>query len=115
MMREYFQQKSGWSALETSSSPDRVRIAIQNATDDPQVSRRVAQYLAQKNFHNVYIVKDWSDRQRQTQIIVQQGDLQAASTLKKALGVGKVEASSTGELESDLTIRVGEDWLEKKF
>ncbi len=115
VMREYFQQKPGWSSLDTSSSPDRVRIAIQNATDDPQVSRRVAQYLAQKNFHNVYIVKDWSDRQRQTQIIVQQGDLQAADTLKKALGVGKVEASSTGELESDLTIRVGEDWREKKF
>lgn len=68
-----------------------------------------------KNFQNVYIVPDWPDRLRQTQIIVQQGDQEAATLLKKVLGLGKVEASSTGDLESDLTIRIGEDWLDKKF
>jgi LCP family protein required for cell wall assembly len=115
VMREYFQQKPAWSSLETYGSSQGVRIAIQNATDDPYLSQRVAQYLAEKNFRNVYIIKDWPDRQRQTQIIVQQGDLEAAATLKKVLGLGKVEASSTGDLESELTIRVGEDWLERKF
>jgi LCP family protein required for cell wall assembly len=115
VMREYFQQTTGWSASDTSRSADGVRIAIQNATDDPQVSRQVIQYLAEKNFHNVYIVQDWTDRQRQTQIIVQRGDLEAAATLKKVLGLGRVEASSTGDIESDLTIRVGKDWLERKF
>jgi hypothetical protein len=68
--------------------------------------------LASKNFRNVYIVKDWPDRQPQTQIIVQQGDLEAAATLKRILGLGRIEASSTGDIESDLTIRVGEDWME---
>ncbi|HEY9670097.1 MAG TPA: LCP family protein [Waterburya sp.] len=115
VMREYFQQNPAWSSLEAHSSPRRLRIAIQNATDDPQLSQRVAQYLAEKNFRNVYIVKNWPDRQRQTQIIVQQGDLEAAASLSRSLGFGKVEASSTGDLESDLTIRVGEDWLEGKF
>jgi hypothetical protein len=41
--------------------------------------------------------------------------LEAAATLKKVLGLGKVEASSTGELESDLTIRVGEDFLNRQL
>lgn len=115
VMREYFNQIPAWSSLDVIRSPERVRIAIQNATNDPTISRRVAQYLAQRDFHNVYIVHDWPDPQRQTQLIVQQGDLEAAATLKKALGVGRVEASSTGDLESDITIRVGEDWLNKQF
>jgi len=115
VMREYFNQIPAWSSLDVIRSPERVRIAIQNATNDPTISRRVAQYLAQRDFRNVYIVHDWPDPQRQTQIIVQQGDLEAATTLKKALGVGRVEASSTGDLESDITIRVGEDWLNKQF
>jgi len=115
VMREYFEQSPEWSALETHRSSEHVRIAIQNATDDPQVGRQVAQYLAEKNFNNVYIVQNWPDHLSQTQIIVQQGDLEAAATLKKVLGLGKVEASSTGELESDLTIRVGEDFLNRQL
>jgi LCP family protein required for cell wall assembly len=113
VMREYFNQNPAWSALDANDSSPSVRIAIQNATSDPRLGRRVARYLAEKNFHNVYIVRDWPEPQRQTQIIAQQGDLEAAATLKKVLGVGTIEASSTGELESDLTIRVGEDWLEQ--
>lgn len=115
VMREYFQQNQGWSALDTSHSPNNLRIAIQNATGNPELSYRVARFLAQKDFHNVYFVQDWPDQLRQSQIIVQQGDLEAATMLRKALGVGKVEASSTGDIESDLTIRVGEDWLSKPF
>lgn len=116
VIREYFQQNlASSSSQDLNGSGDRVRIAIQNATDNPEIGRRVARYLAEKNFRNVYIVQDWPDRLRQTQIIVQQGDLEAAAILKKVLGIGKVEASSTGDLESDLTIRVGEDWLNKNF
>jgi LCP family protein required for cell wall assembly len=113
VMREYFQQNPAWTSLDVIRSPNQVRIAIQNATDDPEVSHRVAQYLAGKDFHNVYIVQNWPDRQSETQIIVQQGDLEAANLLKKILGLGRVEASSTGDIESELTIRVGEDWLTK--
>jgi hypothetical protein len=115
VMREYFQQNQGWSALDTSRLPNGVRIAIQNATGNPELSNRVAQYLAEKDFRNVYFIQDWPDKLRQTQIIVQQGDVEAATILKKALGIGKVEASSTGDIESDLTIRIGEDWLNRQF
>jgi LCP family protein required for cell wall assembly len=114
VMREYFQQTPSWSSLDAiSRSPNQVRIAIQNATNDPQLGQRVAQYLAEKDFHNVYIVQDWPDQLRQTQIIVQQGDLEAAAALKKVLALGQVEASSTGDIDSELTIRVGEDWLNR--
>jgi hypothetical protein len=115
VMREYFQQNPEWSSSDINSSVNHVRVAIQNSTDDPELSYRVAQYLAEKDFHNVYILKDWPDHLRQTQIIVQQGDLEAAATLKKVLGLGKVEASSTGDIDSELTIRLGEDWLDRKL
>lgn len=113
VMREYFGQSPAWASLDIMRSPKHVRIAVQNATGDPNVGHRVAEYLVQNNFDNVYIVQDWPDRLRETQIIVQQGDLEAAATLKKALGFGKVETSSTGDIESELTIRVGKDWLER--
>jgi LCP family protein required for cell wall assembly len=87
-----------------------LRIAIQNASGQPKLGKRVAKYLKDQGFENVYIVSDWSDRQHQTEIIVQRGNLEAAADLKKILGLGNIEASSTGDLESHLTIRVGKDW-----
>jgi len=115
VIREYFQQNPDGNTTDTSPAPDVLRIALQNSTSEPELSHRVARYLAEKGFHNVYIVQDWSDNLSQTQIIVQQGDLAAAATLKKVLGIGKIEPSSTGDIESDLTIRLGQDWLERKF
>lgn len=86
-----------------------LRIAIQNASSQPHAASDLARYLQGQGFQNVYVVEDWGDRQRATQIIAQQGDLDAASLVKRMLGSGNVEADSTGDLESDLTIRVGED------
>ncbi|MGB5961213.1 MAG: LCP family protein [Coleofasciculaceae cyanobacterium] len=116
IIREYFQLNSTLTSLEVENdSATQVRIAIQNSTQNPELAYRMVEYLAEKNFHNVYVISDWPDRLRQTQIIDQQGDQKAAGILKKILGVGKVEASSTGDLDSDVTIRLGEDWLNKQF
>lgn len=113
VMREYFEQSLDSAQLVRRRSTNRVRIAIQNATGDPELSYRLSRYLARNEFYNVYFVKDWSDHLRQTQIIVQQGDLEAAATLQEVLGVGRIEASSTGDIKSELTIRLGEDWRER--
>ena len=111
IVREYFDQQTTVSEVETSRSLSNLRIAIQNATGEPDVSNRFAKYLADKGFTNIYIVQDWADQESQTQIIVQQGDLRKAADLKRVLGVGHIEAASIGDLESDITLRIGEDWL----
>lgn len=111
VMREYFHRAPLKTVSSPSRSPNRVRIAIQNATNQPEAGRGVVEYLRRKGFKNVYLVPNWPDLQRQTQIIVQRGDMEAANYLKKVLGLGKLEADSTGSIESDLTIRVGEDWI----
>ncbi|WP_225938240.1 LCP family protein [Leptothermofonsia sichuanensis] len=87
-----------------------LRIAIQNASTNPEAAHQMRRHLTRLGFYNVYIAPDWANHQRQTQIVVQQGDLSAAEELKNLLGMGTVEANSTGDLESDLTVRVGDDW-----
>ncbi len=118
VMQEYFKIDSTGLALEqtpTLATEDTsgLRIAIQNASGQPDIGNQVAQYLSNHGFPNVYVVQDWPDLQGQTQIIVQQGDLEGAAALKEAIGLGDIEATSTGDLESDLTIRIGRDWLQK--
>jgi len=86
------------------------RVAVQNTTNQPQLTERVITYLKQKGFTNVYPVPDWPDTQNQTQIIVQKGNRQPGVDLQQVLGLGQVEVSGNGDLESDLTIRIGKDW-----
>jgi len=87
-----------------------IRISVQNASGQPEVGQRVASYLQEKGFDNVYVIEDWPDTLRQTEIIAQQGDLQGADRLQKLLGYGRVEAASIGDIESEITLRVGADW-----
>lgn len=96
--------------VQKTRSLNTLRIAIQNASGQRNLSQRVANYLKEQGFNNIYIVSDWPDSQRQTEIIAQQGNLKAAADLRSILERGNIEAASTGDLESHLTIRVGKDW-----
>ncbi|MEG4091956.1 LCP family protein [Microcoleus sp. Pol12B4] len=93
--------------------PKNLKIAVQNASSKPTTAKNVGEFLTKKGFFNVSVVQDSPQKERQSQIIVQQGDLEAANLLQKELGGGKIEASSTGEINSDLTLRVGEDWVKR--
>lgn len=110
VMQDYF-QADGITEVSEPRRTSRLRIAVQNATDDPRLAREVAVYLQNHGFDNVYVIRDWSDAQDETQIIVQRGDLQGAALLESTLGLGEIVPASIGDLESDLTIRVGSDWL----
>jgi len=119
VLREYFHMYwmgNAWSdysgtSVSTGRSPKSLRIAIQNATGQPNIARQLAQKLQKQGFYNLYLVEDWSVEVLYTQIIVQKGDLVGAQYLKRVLDKGKIEASSTGHVYSDLTIRIGKDWL----
>ena len=109
VMHEYFDLSSVAVVSHQNSGTD-LRIAIQNASNNPALGSQMATYLQSKGFNNVYVVDDWTDQQAETQIIVQRGDLRSASALESVMGTGKIVSASTGDLESDLTIRVGTDW-----
>ncbi|MEG3437119.1 LCP family protein [Pannus brasiliensis CCIBt3594] len=86
-----------------------LRIAVQNATNTNGMARKMRNYLVKQGYTNAYIGDDSHEKLSETQIIVQKGDFPSAKTLKSQLGIGTVEASSIGALDSDLTVRVGED------
>lgn len=86
-------------------------IAIQNASGEPQVASAVADYLRQEGFRNVYVISDWSSQLQRTEVVAQRGDLESAEIVTSVLSIGRVVAESTGDLQSELTIRVGRDWL----
>lgn len=100
-------------AFEVGRSLSDLRIAVQNASHHPRIATEVVRYLREQGFDNVYTIRDWPEHQPQTQIIVQNGYLQGATVLEGVLGVGRVIPASTGDLGSDLTIRVGDDWLQR--
>lgn len=87
-----------------------LKIAVQNASSNPKAAQEVVGELLQLGYTNVFVTDPWSETQAQTQIIVQGGQLKSAESLRDLLKLGSVDASSTGDLESDLTIRVGDDW-----
>jgi polyisoprenyl-teichoic acid--peptidoglycan teichoic acid transferase len=117
ILRDYFQQTSlqptgqptGAAADSAATSQYDLRIAIQNAADDAEAGRKLADALAAQGYRNVFMVKPWTDSQASTQVIVQGGQLAAAKLIQQDLHIDRLSAESTGDLESDLTIRVGND------
>jgi len=113
VMDEFFQSSSvTLLSHQESTSVRRLRIAVQNASGHPDIGRTVANHLRDQGFQNVYVTQNWPDPLHRTEVIAQRGDLDSADILTSVLGVGRVVSESTGDLQSDLTIRVGEDWLE---
>ncbi len=87
-----------------------LKIAVQNTSSEPQLTQKAVNYLKQKGFIHVYPVPDLPERQRHTQIVVEKGDPKVGEEIQKVLGLGNVEVSATGDLQSDITLQVGKDW-----
>lgn len=96
----------------TAIAPQRLRIAVQNATTENGIAGKMSRYLGTEDFTNTYLARDYPESIDRTLIIAQRGNLEAAQLLQEAIGMGRIEVSSIGEIESDITIRVGRDWLE---
>jgi LCP family protein required for cell wall assembly len=89
--------------------PVQPRIALQNATTDPEAVQWMMAYLEELGYDEIYVSDDWGTVHRQTRIIVQSGDYTAAERLRSDLGFADLEPLSTGDIASDLTIRIGLD------
>jgi polyisoprenyl-teichoic acid--peptidoglycan teichoic acid transferase len=114
IMQTFFQVEAvATLAGHGSTVPAEMNIAIQNATDSPDLATQVARQLRQQGFFNVYVIANWPTTEPRTQVIAQRGDLRGARSLAAVLGQGRVVSDSTGDLQSDITIRIGQDWLEQ--
>lgn len=89
-------------------------IAIQDTTNKTEGTQKMLQTLNQAGYENAYIDSPWSEPLGKTRIIAQRGDIQSAELIRQALQVGEVRIESTGNLESDITIQIGQDWLQSQ-
>lgn len=88
-------------------------IAVQNASGQPEQAASMARYLRENGFSNVYIIGDWPGTVARTEVVAQQGDIDSARVVQSLLSTGRALSESTGDLGSDITIRVGQDWAER--
>lgn len=115
VMQSFFQAE-GVSIYADNSQASYVAdlsIAVQNASGQPDQAASVARYLGENGFKNVYIVDDLSTTMARTEVVAQRGDIDSARMVESLLGVGLALSESTGDLNSDITIRVGQDWVEQ--
>ncbi len=98
-----------------SEAIDHVKIAIQTSLPaDEQTSRTVEQLmgrLGERGYGDIYVDQPSAELLTLTRIIAQQGNEDEARAIQKTLGFGDVLVESTGSLESDVTIRLGQDAL----
>jgi polyisoprenyl-teichoic acid--peptidoglycan teichoic acid transferase len=88
-----------------------VKISVQNASGDPDAVNRMVDRLQQLGFSNLVLAsEDWSEPLENTQIVPQWGNIEAAQNVESLLNGSEVTADSTGDLQADLTIRVGRKW-----
>jgi LCP family protein required for cell wall assembly len=111
LMAQHFDQ--GYSRVEIND-PAYLNVAIQDSTGNQEAVQSLVRYLREAGYRNVYVSNPWNEPLRVTRIIAQKGDNNSAASLRASLGLGEIRVESTGALESDLTIQLGQDWLEQQ-
>ncbi|MGF1571117.1 MAG: LCP family protein [Nodosilinea sp.] len=112
ILQEFF-QTNGVGVYADNNGPRYVAdlsIAVQNASGQPELDAAMVQHLRDNGFTNVYVTSTWPAVMPRTEVVAQKGDLGSAKTIESLLGTGRVVSESTGDLGSDITIRVGQDW-----
>ncbi len=112
MMSKYFglaapNHPDASAAGESASTA--VRIAIQDSLSQPEQAQKLMETLGGLGYSDVFIDSPWNQPLPKTRILVQRGDIASAEAIRNALGYGEVLTESTGNLDSDITIRLGQD------
>ncbi len=113
MMSQYFDIE--YEGLAEIVQPGRLRVAIQDYTGSDEISfRPLIRMLRRAGYGNVYIAKSLGVPLKVTRIVAQQGDGDSAESVRTILGLGEVRVESTGNLNSDISVQVGQDYLEQR-
>jgi len=96
-----------------AETPANIQVAIQDSTGKLDTAK-LLKTLSAAGYSGGFVDNAWNQPLELTRIIAQQGDGETAEAIRKALGFGEVQIESTGNLESNITIRIGKDALENK-
>jgi polyisoprenyl-teichoic acid--peptidoglycan teichoic acid transferase len=93
-------------------SPKYIRVAIQDSIKKSEGVKSATNTLSKAGYGQVFPADiAWSKPLAKTQIVAQQGDRVSAEQVRDALGMGEIVVESTGSIESDVTVRLGRDWI----
>jgi len=107
MMAKHFEHGVGSG---DSRSMSQVRVAVQDASGNPEAARAVARQLEAMGYRQTFVARSWKETISTTRVIAQNGDADTAEQVKAAIGRGDVRVDSSGILGSDVTIQIGSDW-----
>ncbi len=102
----------GTQSVSVTSDPSRVRIAIQDSTNNPVAVEALTRALRDSGYGNIRSDRPLNQPLPISRIVAQRGDGATAELLHRFLGLGEVRVESTGALNSDITIQLGEDWVQ---
>jgi polyisoprenyl-teichoic acid--peptidoglycan teichoic acid transferase len=113
MMARYFDH--GTISLEQPKA-ENLRVNIQDTSYFPDATARLIKRLNKAGYQNVHL--DASPKIKEdletSQFVAQKGNPEVAQGLAQILGFGEVKVDSSGNLYSDVTIKLGRDWLQKE-
>jgi polyisoprenyl-teichoic acid--peptidoglycan teichoic acid transferase len=113
MMARYFDR--GTLTLEQTKA-ETLRINIQDTSYFPDATDRLVKRLRRAGYQNVHIDNSLKIKEDLTTsaFIAQKGNPEVAEGLSQLLGFGEVKVESSSSLYSDVTIKLGRDWVQKE-
>lgn len=113
MMARYFDH--GTLSLEQPKAAN-LRINIQDTSYFPDATARLIARLKKAGYENVHL--DDAPKVKEdlatSRFVAQKGNPEVAQSLSKLLGFGEIEVDNSGNLYSDITIKLGRDWIQKE-
>jgi polyisoprenyl-teichoic acid--peptidoglycan teichoic acid transferase len=113
MMARYFDH--GTISLEQPKA-ENLRVNIQDTSHFPDATARLIKRLSKAGYQNVHLDTNLKIKEdlNTSQFIAQKGNPDVAEGLSQLLGFGEVKVENSGNLYSDVTIKLGRDWLQKE-
>lgn len=99
------------------SPRDEIRITVENASNIPGTGYKVAHILENRGYKSISVVKTAMELEgglKRTRIVAQKANPEDAGLVKVDLGnIGDMVNASVGNIESSVTIVVGNDLAQK--
>jgi polyisoprenyl-teichoic acid--peptidoglycan teichoic acid transferase len=92
-------------------------VKVQDTGYYPDATQRFIKRLEKEGYKNVHLDKDpkaLKENLETTKIIIQHGGSVNGDEMKQKLSLGEVEVGTSGDIYSDITIKLGKDWAQKK-
>ncbi len=98
------------AAAPLAPAPTELRVTVQDTVGSADGVLAAQQVLQEAGYVHLQTVAPLPTPLPQTQIVAQNGDRLLAAKIRDRLGVGEVTVEATGDLRSDVTVRLGQDW-----